>query len=68
MFFVVTTEEGRAKVAQIVATLNLKQPWYIVIGIDEPDAAAQRERHRAMREELKQLRARLVELEQIDDK
>lgn len=64
MFFVITTRAGAEEVGQIVSTLNLGKPWYVVVSIYEPDAAAQRERHRKMRAELEQLRARVVELEQ----
>lgn len=63
MFFTVTTEAEAEKVSQIVATLNLERPWFVIISWEAPDAEAARERNRAMRVELEQLRARVKELE-----
>ena len=63
MLFVVKTEEDRARVAEIVAGLNLEREQFVVISFEAPDAEAARERNKAMRVELEQLRARLIELE-----
>ncbi len=65
MLFLIKTQEDADKAAQIVSTLNLEKEWYVVISWEAPDAEAARERNRKMREELEQLRARLVELEQV---
>ena len=65
MLFLIRTEEDRAKVAEIVAGLNLEREWFAVISWEAPDAEAARERNRAMRAELEQLRIRLAELEQV---
>ena len=65
MLFLIKTQEDADKAAQIVSTLNLEKEWYVVISWEAPDAEAARERNRKMREELDQLRARLIELEQI---
>jgi hypothetical protein len=63
MLFLIKTQEDADKAAQIVGTLNLEREWYVVISWDAPDAEAARERNRAIREELTQLRARLKEIE-----
>jgi hypothetical protein len=63
VLFVVRTEEDRARVAEIVAGLNLEREQFVVISFEAPDAEAARERNKAMRIELEQLRARLKELE-----
>ena len=63
MLFLIRTDEDRAKVAEIVAGLNLEREWYVVVSWEAPDAEAARERNRAMRVELEQLRARVKELE-----
>lgn len=65
VLFTITTEEEAEKVGQIVATLNLEKQWFVMISWEAPDAEAARERNRAMRAELEQLRIRLAELEQV---
>ena len=65
MLFVIRTEEDRAKVASIVAGLNLEREQFVVISFEAPDAEAARERNSKLREEVKQLRARVIELEQV---
>jgi hypothetical protein len=65
MLFLIRTEEDRAKVAEIVAGLNLEREQFVVISWEAPDAEAARERNRAMREENVRLKARIIELEQI---
>lgn len=63
MLFLIRTEEDRAKVASIVAGLNLEREQFVVISWEAPDAESARERNKAMREELERLRARLKEIE-----
>ncbi len=63
MLFTIRTEADAEVVSQIVATLNLERPWFVVISWEAPDAEAARERNKAMRVELEQLRARVKELE-----
>ena len=63
MLFLIRTQEDADKAAQIVSTLNLEREWYVVVSWEAPDAEAARERNRAMRVELEQLRARVKELE-----
>ncbi len=65
MLFHIKTQEDCDKAAQIVSTLNLEKEWFVVISWEAPDAEAARERNRAMRAELEQLRIRLAELEQV---
>ena len=65
MLFLIRTDEDRAKVAKIVAGLNLDKEWYVVISWEAPDAEAARERNRAIRDENVRLKARIIELEQM---
>ena len=64
MLFVVKTEEDRARVAEIVAGLNLEREWYVVVSWEAPDAEAARERNKQVRERLAYLEQRMKELGQ----
>lgn len=61
MLFLIRTEEDRAKVAEIVAGLNLEREQFVVISFEAPDAEAARERNKAMRVRLDYLEQRMKE-------